>query len=266
MHGKLAAVGLVPARESSQLKPWLDKYMAGRPDLKPESRRKLLQTVNRLVKHFGEKTSLRTITASQASEWRSAMVGTMAEASLKIHAGNAKGLFAEAERQKLVAENSFLHLPSGATPASHQRYVTPDESRKILAACPTWQLPHRFSRHPVRRPAHPAAEAFGPNGRDAWDWDRSRLLVRSPKTERFAGHEMRHVPITPELLPVLQEALENAEERAEKVISLKPTRAIDRNLIASVEAAGVKPWKALFQTLRSSCEIEWAMRLSRNSL
>ena len=64
----------------------------------------------------------------------------LSEATLKIHAGNAKSLFAEALRRKLVPENVFLHLASGPTPSKNDRYVTPEECDAILAACTDWKF------------------------------------------------------------------------------------------------------------------------------
>src|SRR3954469_21445949 len=44
MHGRLAAAGLAAGRQAMQLGPWLEKYLAGRSDLKPASLCKLRQT------------------------------------------------------------------------------------------------------------------------------------------------------------------------------------------------------------------------------
>ena len=60
MYGKLAAVGLVPARESVQaenqaatLGQFLDQYISGRTDIKPSTRCNLEQVRRNLVDYFG---------------------------------------------------------------------------------------------------------------------------------------------------------------------------------------------------------------------
>ncbi len=258
LHGRLAAVGLVRPRESSMLKLWLDKYMAERSDLKFESRRKLQQTVTKLIEFFGDKTPLRSITLEQASAWRSKLQGDgLSEASLKIHAGNAKSLFAAALRRKLIPENPILHLPSGPTASKNERYVTPGEAEAVVTACVDWRfkLVFALARYAGLRIR---SEGFALTWRDV-DWEGSKLLVKSPKTERHAGHEQRWVPITKELLPILRDASERAAEGAEGVVPMKWTGFIPTRMLSIVKAAGVTPWPKLFQALRSSCEKEWAM-------
>ena len=85
-----------------------------------------------------------------------------------------------------------------------------------------------------------------------------RMMVRSPKTEHHAGLEQRLVPITPTLMPILQEAFDAAQEGQELLVTLGKGGQLHRRLQAIVRQAGVEPWPRAFQTLRSSCEKEWA--------
>lgn len=259
LHDRISAAGLARPRQSGKLGPWLAKYMEERTDLKPESRRKLQQTVAKLVEHFGAETSLRSVTPEGASEWRAKMQKAgLSEATLKIHAGNAKTLAAAAKERRLTSENPFLHLPSGPTPSKNERYITPEEAQAIIDACPDrrFRLIFALARYAGLRIR---SEGFALTWRDI-DWGGSKMRVKSPKTERHAGHEERWVPITPKLLPILREAYENAEEGAERVVPIKWTGMIPERMLAAVIAAGVKPWPKLFQALRASCEKEWAMR------
>jgi integrase len=258
LHVRLSGVGLVEPRQSSKLKPWLDKYMAERTDLKPESLRKLQQTVTKLVDFFGADASLRNITPEKASEWRAKMQADgLGEASLKIQAGNAKTLFAAAQRRKLVAENPFLHLASGPTAAKNDRYVTPEECALIIGAChdERFKLIFGLARYAGLRIR---SEAFALTWRDV-DLEACKMLVKSPKTERHKGHEQRWVPITTKLMSILQGAFEKATEGTDRVVPMTWTGFVPERMLAIVKAAAIKPWPKLFQTLRSSCEKEWAM-------
>ncbi len=51
------------------------------------------------------------------------------------------------------------------------------------------------------------------------DWDKGRMIVRSPKTAHHIGHDSRLVPLFPELLPYLREVFEQAEPGTEYAIS-----------------------------------------------
>ena len=57
------------------------------------------------------------------------------------------------------------------------------------------------------------------------NWETSRTLVQSPKTEHHAGGESRVIPLFPELRPYLETAFDEAEAGTQHVV----TRYRDRN-------------------------------------
>ena len=85
------------------------------------------------------------------------------------------------------------------------------------------------------------------------------MTVRSPKTEHHVGHEQRVVPIVSRLMTLLQDAFDSAETGEERIVTLGRGGQLHRRLQAIVKTTGVEPWPRVFQTLRSSCEKEWAM-------
>jgi hypothetical protein len=91
------------------------------------------------------------------------------------------------------------------------------------------------------------------------DWEKGRLHVRCVKTEHHIGHEERFVPITTKLLPILQDAFDAAEPGQERLIIMNHGGQSHRALKRILQRAGVKPWEDAFQTLRRSCEKQWAM-------
>lgn len=91
------------------------------------------------------------------------------------------------------------------------------------------------------------------------DFERGRLTVHSPKTEHHEGHEQRIIPITPKLMKLLQERFDEAEEGQPYLVTIRGKGAVIRQTRAIWTRAGVDPWKRLWQTLRQSCEMEWAM-------
>jgi hypothetical protein len=82
--------------------------------------------------------------------------------------------------------------------------------------------------------------------------------VRSLKTERFSGHEQRMVPIVPRLIQLLKERLEEVGESTGQLVSVRGAGGRRRKMVAIMDLAGVERWDDSWQTLRRSCEIEWA--------
>jgi len=257
-HGKLAAVGLVKSRELTQLGPWLERYIDSRTDLKSKSRTMLHYTRRALLEQFPATSGLRAITPNDTAEWRVKLMGSgLSEATIKVHVGNAKWLFNEAKRRALIPASPFEHLSGGATAAKNDRYITPDETDKIIAACPDIQFKVLFA---LARLA--GLRTHSETSLLTWgdvDWDRGRLNVRSPKTEHHAGHERRVVPIVPKLMKLLQDAFAAAPEGQAYILTLGKGGYTQRTMIAAVKRSGVEQWPRLWQALRSSCEKEWAM-------
>jgi len=284
IHEKLAQLGLADARKPATAAPtlraWLDRLIEQRPDLKPASVRSLRGTGNLLIEHLGD-VPIDAITADVAADWRAWMTGrpiqeplknertqrvqatesdtpsrTMAEASIRLHCRNAKAIMGEAVRRELLPRNPFRNLTSTAIAADRARYITPEETDKIIDACPDirWRLLVGLARLAgLRVPSETHSVTWG----DV-DFDRWRLTVRSVKTERFAGKESRIVPIVPKLQAILQDAFDKAEPGQERVVSLSRNN-LHRTIRAAVKRAGVSPWSDLFQALRRSCETEWSL-------
>ena len=151
---------------------------------------------------------------------------------------------------------------SGST--DKERFVTEAESQKILKACPDlkWRLIFSLCRYGgMRCPSEVLALT--------WEnvlWDSSRVIVTSPKTKRYKGHENRVVPMFPELASVLNEAYEAAFDRREDTLAVVSGPVVtrystaDQNLRTTfekiVKRAGLKPWPKPFQNLRSTRETE----------
>ena len=259
LHDKLARVDLVQPRIKATLQGWLEQYLAERKDeLKPESLRKLQQTKIKFLALFNGGLELRKITVQDAADWRKFLKGLkLSEAAIKTHCGNAKTMLAEAVQRKLITDNPFVQLKSGATPSKYSRYVTPYEIDRVIEASPNaeWRLLFGLARYAgLRIPSESHLLTWA----DV-DFERGRLTVHSPKTEHHEGHEQRIIPITPKLMKLLQERFDEAEEGQPYLVTIRGKGAVIRQTRAIWTRAGVEPWKRLWQTLRQSCEKEWAM-------
>jgi integrase len=259
LHAKLAAVGLVRPRGSDTLESWLTRVIdAKRHELKRSSLVKLEQTKRALLASLPGGMNLRDVSRDDASKWREGMVaaGKLSIATIKLHIGNAKTYFNEAVTRGLIQTNPFGHLAGGNTASTNERYVTPEETDKILEALPGAELKLIFG---LARLAglRTTSETHLLTWADV-NFDRGRLLVRSPKTERHKGHESRIVPIFPKLMALIQARYDEAPEGVDQLVFARGG-ALVRRIGAAAKAAGVAEWGDLFQTLRRSCEREWAM-------
>lgn len=55
---------------------------------------------------------------------------------------------------------------------------------------------------------------------DDVDFDRGRLTVRSPKTERYEGHEQRLIPVTPRLMELLYERFDTCSDGEDRLVTI----------------------------------------------
>ena len=258
MRTKLAKAGLIDDTGAGvTLAEHCDAYIARRtPELKPATLEGLNHTRNMLCEYFGADVLLADIKPSMAAAWKNWLKADkgMAEATARGHARYVKSIFKAAVKDKLVTDNPFADLPSGSVAGERGRHVTDEETADIIEQCPDvqWRLLVGLARYAgLRCPS----ETHILRWQDL-DWDRSLMNVRSPKTERYVGHEQRAVPIVPELMAILQPAFDAAPDGAEIVVTLS-TNNLRRNLHAIMDRAGINP-PVGFQVLRQSCETGWA--------
>jgi integrase len=256
---KLAAVDLIPRRASAQLKPFLDALIAQRTDVKPNTRRNLEVTKDRLVEFFGPGKNLRDINPGDADAWLLWMREKYAKGTAGRTVRRAKQLFRSAVRKKLIVENPFIDLKAPSEANEARKFFVPKaDTQKVLDSCPNleWQLLFALSRFGGLRCPSEHVEL-------KWvdvDWARNRFWVSSPKTEHHEGHEGRWVPIFPELRPYLEQAFELAEPGTAYVINRYRDASVNlrTQLLRIIKRAGVEPWPKLFQNLRASRETELA--------
>ena len=259
---KLAQVGLIAQREVAVLGPFIANYLKGRTDLKERTIDRLTRSFNLLQEYFGEDKVMRDITAGDGEEYARKLRRKLAENTARKHLSNAKQLFRFAVRKKLITENPLAEMKGLSSLANRKRdhFITRDDAAKVLEACPNgqWRLLFALARFGgLRTPS----ETLGLTWDDI-DWARSRMRVRSPKTEHHSGKDERFVPIFPELREYLDAEFEAAPERAKWVITLGRSKGTDSNLRTTlqkiIQRAGLPVWEKLFHNLRASRATELA--------
>jgi len=202
-------------------------------------------------------------TGDQFKAWL--LTQDLAPATVAKRLSFARTFLHVARKHKLIEVNPFceVKIPT-ANVAARQRFIDRDMVQRLLDhATPTWRMIIALARFGgLRCPS----EVLSLEWRHI-DWERGRLTVPSPKTDRYDGKESRTIPLFPELRMHLEEALELAEKGQTHVIGgnhlVKASRATgwkSCNLRTSfgklIKRAGLEPWPRLFHNLRSSRETE----------
>ncbi len=161
---------------------------------------------------------------------------------------------------RLITENPFADMGDCSVKSnkSRQFFLLREDADKVLAACPDneWRLIFALARFGgLRTPSETLLLRW-----DDVDWERGRLLIRSPKTEHHEGKDSRFVPIFPELRPYLDTAWEQAADGAEFVIARRRGSNINlrTQLLRIIPKTGLTAWPKLFQNLRATRETELA--------
>ena len=140
--------------------------------------------------------------------------------------------------------------------AEREFFVTAEMIDRVIDECPNaeWRLIIALCRYGgLRCPSEIVRLTWAD-----MNWERSRMLVASPKTEHHEGKGSRRVPIFPELRPYLETVWDNTPTGAVYVI--ENYRSDVKNFRTRFEKiiirAGLQPWPKLFQNLRSTRQTE----------
>jgi len=270
LQNKLAAVGLCEPRESAVLGPFIKGYIQGRTDVKPATKEVWRQGDTGLVEFFGTDKPMRDVTPGDADGYKLHLIGKqLAPMTVRKRLQFATMIFRAALRRRLIAESPFADVSIKASMPNRERFITHEEIARILDACPDhhWRAIAALARYGgLRSPS----EVLSLRWQDV-NWDASRIVVQSPKTEHHPGKETRTIPLFPELRPILAEAFDLAPEGAVYVVDER-MRASAQNksgwrncnlrttFTKIVRRAGLTPWPRLFHNLRSSRQTELAER------
>jgi len=266
LHKRLVRAGLCNPRVMHQqnettLTQMLEAYIARRDDVKPGTRAIYRQAQKHLERHFGASSSLGSITAGGAADFRRLLRKAYSEAYTAKIIIKARTFWRDAVDRKLVDSNVFAKVQTGSqVNTKRHRFIDRATIDRVIAVCPDpqWKLLLALSRYAgLRCPSEHLALRWG----DV-DWKQGRLTVRAAKTEHHADGGVRVTPIFPELKPYLLAVFEQREEGEENVITRyrQANCNLRTQLIRYIKKAGLTPWPRLFHNLRASCQTELVER------
>ncbi len=257
LRQRLAKVGLIQLPDVERIPSigeWIEEYIKGRTDIKPRTVANLEVSARSLFDFWGKDGLITEFTAQDGANLRIHMLGKgLAEATVRRRCKRCKQFFTAAIKKRLISENPFDDVPTaGRVNKDRQEYVSTEKIETVLEACPNlrWRLIFALSRYGgLRIPSELKGLTF-----DDILWDKMKFIVHSPKTEHVEGKESRIVPLFPELVPYLREALEQAKPGQKQVVPITSKR--DCNLGTQgrriIKRAGLEPWKKTFHNLRAS--------------
>ncbi|QEL14116.1 tyrosine-type recombinase/integrase [Limnoglobus roseus] len=266
MKDKLAAVGLIDAPKRSTSGEFLRSYVLNRPDVKSSTLQVWQQPCRNLITYFGDDKPLGSITAGNCDQFKAWLTTQeLAPVTLAKRLTFARTFFHTARKHKLIDDNPFAEVSiPAANVGARQSFVGREPVDRLMGmANPTWRTIIALSRFGGLRCR---SEVLSVEWRHV-DWERNRLTVPSPKTDRYDGKESRTIPLFADLRPYLEEAFELAEEDQTHVVGGNhltkangPNGWKNCNLRTSfekfVKRAGLELWPRLFHNLRSSRETE----------
>ena len=267
---RLVKKGLVEIKEGPTLGELLRRYCdAKKRELKDSTQRTDGVIFKAFLEEIGAETRANELTRQDAFEYVEGLKTRLAEATWTKRLGVLKKLFNWAVENELVDANPFGKIRGGSqTNKERIFYVDLNASARILDACPSqeWRTLFAFMRYAgARAESEPRELRWG----DV-DFERRRLTIRSPKTERYKGGDKRDYPLFRELEREFRALKSEREETSGGPVDVDDF-VFRRGLTASnmrkpflkiLKRAGVEPWEKLFHNLRASCDQDISGRAS----
>jgi integrase len=258
---ELARKGLIEARKASTLGKFLDQYLAGRTDVKPNTRAHWYYTMENLKAFFGAGRKLETVTAADADDFKLHLESLdQSPATVSKRIRNARQFFRRAVKARILPVNPFDDVKAPAV-ANRERdfFVTRPMIEAILKACPDveWKVIFALARYGgLRTPSETLALRWGDI-----DFEAGRIIVHVPKLEHLAGKATCIIPLFVELRSILEEAQRSDAATGGAVYVVNGHRGDTRTNLRTqarriIREAGLVPWEKTFQNCRASRETE----------
>jgi integrase len=260
LYDRIAATSLVEPRVSIRLGPFIDKFVTDRgPEFKPATVEAWEYAKKSLVGYFTAERDIRTITRGDAQAFRAWLIEQgKAEATVRRRCAHAKNMLGYAVSCRLIDDNPFGNkaVPTASPRSKAKAFIDDALSRRILEHLPDsrWRLIWSLARWGgVRVPSEICALRW-----DGVDQAAGRLVVYSPKTERYEGQERRVIPLFIEIERALVDWYEVSYLGEPMVFPGASVRgsAYRTPVLEAIKRAGGKPWPKLWTAVRATRRAE----------
>jgi integrase len=236
---------------------WMEKYLAQRTDLKPGTLKGWKTAKKYILPAFGD-TPMDVITIADAKQFaRDILSHGLKPSTAKKHVERLKQVFDHAMDSERIKENPFSKVSiNGARDEKDVVYVQLDVAKKVMEqmTCSEMRLILALSRWCGVRIPH---EAMFLRWTDV-DWDRKRF-----RTDKETKTGERWIPMPPLVRELFEELYEIAPENQLFVFRRCRQSAATywrTAMLKAIQAAGLVPWKKLFQNMRASCRTDFGTR------
>jgi integrase len=254
LRSRFEAAGLIEAQKKLSLNDLFDRYEREEIEgMKPTTARNKKQAARIFLTFAGKELDVCEFPHSKALEFAAYLAGTRSEATKAGYIRDVRRVFNWAKERDLIEVNPFDHVARGSFKnKSRERFVSREEYAAILKEL---NQEGRALLALYRIGGLRMGEALLVKWNDV-DFEKKRLLVHSPKTERIKGRDVRLIPLFPELRIELEKLQDDVDGEPDDFV-IQTHRTTVRKLIrAAVIKAGIEPWERLIQNLRSSRAIE----------
>ena len=252
------------------LREYTDRYVASiRPRYKATSLTAIQHTIRYMLDCLKEDRRINQVTPEVADRFfEYLMANDLAEATLKHHLDNARGVFKAAigTYPDHLRVNPFGHIRIKPEPGQGTwKYVPYKDALAAVNACTDeytsrigWQVFIALQRFGGLRKGEAIVLT-----KQAVDLTQDPMVIKvdCSKTARSKGERYRIVPV---LFPVLGDLLVRAigeSGPAERLVvnqSVARGKGAQRNtLLRILKRSGLEPWKPTYQVLRASCEYDF---------
>jgi integrase len=263
LRSKLERLGLIAERDTARvmrLDTFLKDYVSlKKGDVKKITIRNLDQTSKKLLEFFDGSRQLSSITVEDMRRFREWLANTKGfkPNTVKTHCRKAKQFFADAVDRALIDQTPCRKLRGlqDSRNRDRERFMTVEDTAKVLAACPTleWKTIFVLARFGGLRPS----EILNLDWAHI-DWKGSVVSVPGAKARLGSGSRVRQMPLFPEILTALNNLRNVRPIESGRIVlcySLGDNLAVP--MMRIIKDAGVE-WERAFQNLRSTRSTELA--------
>lgn len=257
LQRRLENVGLIEIEKDPTVEEIFDAYWeAEYYGLKPTTQSSKRQARRRFFEFFKEETKPDGIAKRDAANFVAYLDKRMSQASRAGIVRDVRRVFNWAKDAGLTERNPFDGIRRGSFLNKTREYYVPlADYEKMLDAAPSqmWRTTLALYRIGGLR----YEEALRAEWRDV-DFVGRRMLVHSPKTERYRGRESRVIPLFPQLYAELEALWDETPEGGSPYVISSNRSTVRKHVDRIVFLAGLNRWDRLIQNLRSSRAIEIA--------
>jgi integrase len=248
----LAKAGLIAVTESKTCQRLWETFLQHKTGIKPKTVKAYNECRSHFFKPFSLTEPVEQITPERLQDWKASLLETHAVASVAGYIKNLGAVLRWAVKQKWLETNPLEGITRGSfVNREKDRIISMADYVKLLVACPNqeWRTIIALARiGGLRCPSELKSLRWS----DV-DWDKSRFVVKSPKTEQHDGKDKRVVPLFADLRSELKRQFDETKDSEFVIGSFQGTSwALSDAFQKIANAAGLGTIERPFDNLRTT--------------